>query len=190
MLLDIPEAGGSGFVRRETAGRDLIAALEAALQGEVCPYPSGNKLLLGEFRLIISDVESKTASPLSADERRVLALAAEGFNSTEIEKKLFLSPRTVDSSSSRAMRKLGLGSRPDLVRSRYVASSSPRHSSPTIPHGRAALRGPWNSFVVAAAPSHNPAPPHSRFRTFPTVDRAPRAIVIHEGAGLRIFQAR
>jgi DNA-binding NarL/FixJ family response regulator len=46
----------------------------------------------------------------------VPALAAERFNSTVIGRKLFLSPETVDSYRSRAMRKLGLGSRPDVVR--------------------------------------------------------------------------
>jgi DNA-binding NarL/FixJ family response regulator/signal transduction histidine kinase len=116
VLLEVLEAGGSGFVRKSTANQDLLPALETVLNGEVFLYPSGNKLLLGEFRFITADTGSSPASALSEHERQVLALAAEGFKSTEIGKKLFLSPKTVDSYRARAMRKLGLGSRPDLVR--------------------------------------------------------------------------
>jgi two-component system response regulator NreC len=46
----------------------------------------------------------------------VLALTAEGFTSTEVGKKLFLSPKTVDTYRSRLMQKLGLSHRSELVR--------------------------------------------------------------------------
>ena len=42
-------------------------------------------------------------------------LAAEGFTSTEIGKKLFLSPKTIDTYRSRLMRQLGLSHRSDLT---------------------------------------------------------------------------
>jgi signal transduction histidine kinase/response regulator of citrate/malate metabolism/DNA-binding CsgD family transcriptional regulator len=116
VLLEVLEAGGSGFVRKSTAEQDLLPALETVLQGEVFLYPSGNKLLLGGFRYANAEAGSSPVDVLNENERQVLAFAAEGFNSTEIGKKLFLSPKTVDSYRARAMRKLGLGSRPDLVR--------------------------------------------------------------------------
>jgi DNA-binding CsgD family transcriptional regulator len=46
----------------------------------------------------------------------VLALTAEGYSSTEIGKKLFLSPKTVDTYRSRLMKKLGFTHRAELVR--------------------------------------------------------------------------
>jgi PAS domain S-box-containing protein len=52
---------------------------------------------------------------LTGQERRVLALAARGFPSAEIGRQLFLSPRTVETYRSRAMRKLGLTNRAGLV---------------------------------------------------------------------------
>jgi DNA-binding NarL/FixJ family response regulator/signal transduction histidine kinase len=116
VLLDILDAGGSGFVRKDCVAQDLHPALETAMRGEVFLYPSGNKLLLGEFRFIRHDALSGPASTLTEQERQVLALAAEGYNSSEIGKKLFLSPKTIDSYRSRAMRRVGLSSRPDLVR--------------------------------------------------------------------------
>ena len=53
---------------------------------------------------------------LSPRERDVLALTAEGFSSTEIGTKLFISPKTVDTYRSRIMEKLELNHRSELVR--------------------------------------------------------------------------
>ena len=53
---------------------------------------------------------------LSAREREVLALTAGGFSSREIGKKLFISPKTVDTYRTRITEKLGLTHRSELVR--------------------------------------------------------------------------
>jgi signal transduction histidine kinase/DNA-binding NarL/FixJ family response regulator len=116
VLLEVLEAGGSGFVRKTTAEHDLVPAMETVLQGEVFLYPSGNKLLLRDFLQIAADAAAEPADDLTEHERLVLALAAEGFTSAEIGRRLFFSPQTVDSYRSRAMRKLGLSGRPALVR--------------------------------------------------------------------------
>jgi DNA-binding NarL/FixJ family response regulator/signal transduction histidine kinase len=112
-LLPVLEAGGSGFVRKTAAHEDLLVAIETVLRGEVFLYPSGNRLLLREFRLTADSVSDHG---LTENERRVVALAAEGYTSPEIGKRLFLSSKTVDTYRSRAMRKLGIDSRPELVR--------------------------------------------------------------------------
>ena len=57
-----------------------------------------------------------TTQDLSAREQEVLALTAEGFSAREIGKKLFISPKTVDTYRSRVMEKLGLSHRSELVR--------------------------------------------------------------------------
>ena len=46
----------------------------------------------------------------------MLGYTAEGFSSAEIGKKLFISPKTVDTYRSRIMEKLGLHHRSELVR--------------------------------------------------------------------------
>ncbi|MCP4607680.1 MAG: helix-turn-helix transcriptional regulator [Planctomycetes bacterium] len=53
---------------------------------------------------------------LTAREREVFLLTAEGCTRTEIAKKLFISPRTAEAHRASAMRKLGLHNRPDLIR--------------------------------------------------------------------------
>jgi len=53
---------------------------------------------------------------LSAREREVLALLADGLSTKEAAKQLFLSPRTVDNHAHRMMKKLGFHSRVELAR--------------------------------------------------------------------------
>jgi two-component system, NarL family, response regulator NreC len=181
VLLEVLEAGGIGFVRKSTADQDLLPALETVLNGEVFLYPSGNKLLLGEFRFVTAGPGSSPAGALSEHERQVLALAAEGFHSTEIGKKLFLSPKTVDSYRSRAMRKLGLGSRPDLVRfavraGLLCAESTTRSRTGTYPGGEgrclAAVRaGPargTSSWMFRSDPPPTSACEHHRVQENPS----------------------
>ena len=55
---------------------------------------------------------------LSPREREVVELAADGLTSTRIAARLFLSPRTVDHHLARALRKLGMASRKELVAAR------------------------------------------------------------------------
>ena len=53
---------------------------------------------------------------LSPREREIFQLLADGFQNTVIAKKLFISPRTVETHRARVVRKLGLTSNGDLIR--------------------------------------------------------------------------
>jgi DNA-binding NarL/FixJ family response regulator len=53
---------------------------------------------------------------LTAREREILALVAEGLRNAEIAQRLFVSPRTVDNHVSAILRKLGAASRGEAVR--------------------------------------------------------------------------
>jgi two-component system response regulator NreC len=113
-LMPVLRAGGSGFVRKTTAHLDLPEALATVARDEVFLYPHGNRLLLGEF-LRSHGPERAALEGLNEQEQLVLLLAAEGFTSVEIGKKLFLSPKTIDTYRSRLMRQLGLSHRSDLT---------------------------------------------------------------------------
>ena len=115
-LLPVLEAGGSGYVRKTHADEDLIAAIRTVSRDEVFLYPSATKLLLRGFRTAETAGERGPLEELSEREREVLGLTAEGFSSAEIGKKLFLSPKTVDTYRYRLMQKLGLAHRSELVR--------------------------------------------------------------------------
>ncbi|MGI9180848.1 MAG: response regulator [Longimicrobiaceae bacterium] len=115
-LLPVLEAGGSGYVRKTSVDVDLIRAIHAVARDEVFLYPSATKLLLRGYQKAEEKGEVSPVEALSERECEVLALTAEGFSSSEIGKKLFLSPKTVDTYRARLMQKLELTHRSQLVR--------------------------------------------------------------------------
>ena len=115
-LLAVLEAGGSGFVRKTSADEDLIKAIRTVAADQVFLYPSAAKLLLNGFKVKQDKQEHDPLERLTERERQVLAMTAEGFSSTEIGQKLFISPKTVDTYRSRIMTKLEIHHRSELVR--------------------------------------------------------------------------
>ncbi|HKP75392.1 MAG TPA: response regulator transcription factor [Longimicrobiaceae bacterium] len=114
-LLPVLEAGGAGFVRKTSADSDLVNAIRTVARGEVFLYPSATRLLLRRYQSATQAKEKGPLDKLSEREREVLALTAEGYSSAEIGKRLFLSPKTVDTYRARMMQKLGLTHRAELV---------------------------------------------------------------------------
>jgi two-component system response regulator NreC len=115
-LLPVLEAGGSGYVKKTSADEDLTNAIRTVARDEVFLYPSAAKLLLQGFRVKGDDDQPDPLAKLTEREREVLEKTAEGFSSSEIGEKLFISPKTVDTYRSRIMEKLQLHHRSELVR--------------------------------------------------------------------------
>lgn len=115
-LLAVLDAGGSGYVRKTSADHDLTTAIRTVARDEVFLYPSAAKLLLQGFKVKTEARDNDPLKKLTERERDVLQMTAEGFTSTEIGEKLFISPKTVDTYRARVMEKLGLNHRSELVR--------------------------------------------------------------------------
>lgn len=114
-LLDVVDAGASGFVRKSCADRDLVEAIRSAARGEVFLSGHATKLVLQRYRALESGEIVPPLDRLSPREREVLSLTAEGYTASEIGDQLFLSPKTVETYRSRVAQKLGLRGRPDLI---------------------------------------------------------------------------
>jgi two-component system response regulator NreC len=114
-LVPVVEAGASGYLTKTSADKDLIEAIKVVARGEVYLPPKATTLLLQRYKSSEAD-DSAGLHDLSTREQEVLALTAEGYSSREIGKKLFISPKTVDTYRSRIMDKLGLNHRSELVR--------------------------------------------------------------------------
>jgi two-component system, NarL family, response regulator NreC len=110
------EAGGSGYVNKRSADEELIEAIHTVARGDVFLYPSGAKLLLRGLKQKSEPGEDDPLERLTDREREVLSYTVEGFSSSEIGRKLFISPKTVDTYRARIMEKLGLKHRSELVR--------------------------------------------------------------------------
>lgn len=114
-LVPVVEAGASGYLTKTSADRDLVEAIKVVARGEVYLPPKATKLLLQQYKMAEAS-DDPGLRDLSSREQEVLALTAEGFSSREIGKKLFISPKTVDTYRARIMEKLGLNHRSELVR--------------------------------------------------------------------------
>ena len=116
-LLPVLEAGGSGYVRKSSAHTDLLDAIRTVSRGEVFLDPAATKTLLrGYLGRAKSGEEIDIGEVLSEREREVVKLTAEGYTAQQGGDLLSLSPKTVETYRHRAMQKLGLTNRAELVR--------------------------------------------------------------------------
>ena len=104
-------AGASGYVLKQSAGEELIAAIQEVLQGRTYLTPLITKDFIANF--------TETTPPavkLTPRQREVLRLIAEGRRMKEIAAILELSTRTVETHKDEMMRGLGVESTAELVR--------------------------------------------------------------------------
>lgn len=116
-IVRVVEAGGSGYVLKSAADRDLVDAIRQVHRGKTYLYPDAAHLLFEHYRHQSSKAEaaSDELDLLSEREREVLILTAQGYSSREISEKLVISPKTVDTYRQRLMEKLELRNRVMLV---------------------------------------------------------------------------
>jgi DNA-binding NarL/FixJ family response regulator len=107
------DAGASGYVLKANAGDELVQAIREVLQNK--------KYLTPEVAEVIGRQHSiprgfSTQAILSARERQVLQLLAEGKSSKEIAMPLHISVKTVETHRRNIMKKLGLHSVAELTK--------------------------------------------------------------------------
>jgi DNA-binding NarL/FixJ family response regulator len=109
--------GASGFLVKHTQPADLIRAVREVAAGEALLSPSVTRRLIREFAARPERPELTPASMavLTAREREVVALVAQGLTNDEIAAELVLSPATARTHVSRAMVKLHARDRAQLV---------------------------------------------------------------------------
>jgi DNA-binding NarL/FixJ family response regulator len=106
-------AGAAGYILKEAADTDVVAAVREVAAGGHYVHPS-----LGA-RMVAADAEERKraeADPLSDRERDVLRLLALGHTNQEISGQLYISVRTAETHRAHIMQKLRLTTRAQLVR--------------------------------------------------------------------------
>jgi DNA-binding NarL/FixJ family response regulator len=106
-------AGASGYVLKEAADTDVVAAVRDVASGARYVHPA-----LGA-RMVAAEAEARTRAdndPLTDRERDVLRLLALGHTNQEIAGMLYISVRTAETHRAHIMQKLRLATRAELVR--------------------------------------------------------------------------
>lgn len=112
-VLEILEAGATGYLLKINAADDLLRAIRAVRNGQVFLCPNVAGAVVEGFKGKLYD---KPRVELGPREREVLQLLAEGRSSKEIAKQLHLSTRTVEGHRLRIMDKLKLRSIAELTK--------------------------------------------------------------------------
>jgi DNA-binding NarL/FixJ family response regulator len=113
LVREVLRAGAQGYVLKSDAGRTLVAALHALLDGR--PFFTSNvaRMVLDGY---LRGEQAGTLHGLSAREREIVQLLAEGSSNKDVARTLKISTKTAETHRSNIMRKMGFGSLAELVR--------------------------------------------------------------------------
>jgi two-component system response regulator NreC len=121
---DLLRAGAAGYVLKQAAERKLTEAIRIAAGGGYYIDP--------ELGGAMAKLEADPLDDLSERERELLRLLALGHTNREIGEQLFLSVRAIEVNRAKLLQKLGIESRPELVRfaiANGIVESGPGESS-------------------------------------------------------------
>lgn len=131
-LFEALQSGAAGYVPKRAADTDLLTAIRAVAAGQSFLYPSAAKTLVTEF-LEHGRERQDSYDLLTAREKEVLRLIAEGYTNRQIAELLVVSPNTVEVHRSRIREKLNVHDRTEILK--YALSRGLVESVPSIPSG-------------------------------------------------------
>ena len=108
------EAGALGYLSRESSGEDVLGAIRAVAAGKRYLGRGIAEKIVDERRP--AERGEQQVETLTASERNILRLVAEGKSNAEVAEVIGLSARTVETYRLRMMRKLGIGDLASLVK--------------------------------------------------------------------------
>jgi len=116
-LVPLLEAGAAGYVVKSVAGAELLGAVRAIAGGRTWVRPEAAPLLAQAWtRRTRVDETRARYDTLSERERNVFLFIAQGYTTSQIGKRLFISAKTVDTYRRRVNAKLSIADRADYVR--------------------------------------------------------------------------
>jgi DNA-binding NarL/FixJ family response regulator len=111
------DAGALGYVLKDAAAREIVAAIQAAAKGESYVSPAISSFLMRRAQRASALRQDQPAlDQLTPAERRILKRIAQGKTSKEIAEELAISYRTVENHRANICAKLGLSGTNALLR--------------------------------------------------------------------------
>jgi DNA-binding NarL/FixJ family response regulator len=115
LVREVLSAGALGYVLKSDAGRTLVTALRELLEGRSYFTSNVARMVLDGY-LRSEPGDAAPVQTLSAREREIVQLLAEGNSNKDIAKALNISVKTAETHRSNVMRKMGFDSLAQLVR--------------------------------------------------------------------------
>jgi DNA-binding NarL/FixJ family response regulator len=113
-------AGADGFLLKDAAPDELVAAVRAVVAGEAWLDPAVARGLLAEFAARpMPNVDTPAMRRLTPREREILILMAHGLSNAEIAERLVVGEATVKTHAGRVVMKLGVRDRTQAVVAAY-----------------------------------------------------------------------
>jgi DNA-binding NarL/FixJ family response regulator len=116
-------AGASGFVVKDMALDDILAAIRVVAAGDALIAPGVTRRLIADFigrpPAAAPERSPRPVGGITEREREVLTLVGRGRSNTEIAEELFITVATTKSHVSRLLTKLGARDRVQLVITAY-----------------------------------------------------------------------
>lgn len=112
-LFDAIMAGAAGYLLKDVRGNDLVDGVRRVAAGDSLLDPSVTGKVLERLRK--GDEEDERMASLSDQERRILALIAEGLTNRQIAERMHLAEKTVKNYVSNLLAKLGMRRRTEAA---------------------------------------------------------------------------
>jgi len=112
------QIGASGYILKNAPHEELVSAIRSVAAGDAYLYPTATKRLMSEYlNRLKSGAEPPDAyDTLSEREKEILGWIARGYSNKEIADHLVISVKTVETHKANLMEKLGLKTRPELIK--------------------------------------------------------------------------
>jgi len=111
-------AGASGFLLKDTEPTELLHAVRVVIAGDALLSPSVTRRLVADLASRPAPASRSAPAALATlthREREIVVLVAEGLSNHDIAQRLFISPHTAKTHVNRAMTKLDVRDRAQLV---------------------------------------------------------------------------
>jgi DNA-binding NarL/FixJ family response regulator len=115
-VIEALKAGAKAYVLKDASAEELVTAIRKAVAGQRYLSSALSERAIDVYTTKVEQTALDPYDTLTARERQILHLVAEGRTSGEIAEKMQISARTVETHRTNLMRKLNVRSKVELVR--------------------------------------------------------------------------